>query len=161
MVLKERGCLERKSLFWDKCQQAAPVEEELVVDEAVVRAERHDLLVRGGAGQQPQPRPRQLLQHPPQHLVPHPAHVQAKHRGVMPSNIAPNITAPTFRLKMLSGVMPSNISHKCLPKTGRTQRFRTQFQKSMMAINNQSRWIMFWKSIKESFYHSEGTITNK
>ena len=76
-------------LISDKCQAAAPVEEELVVDEAVVRAERHDLLVRGGAGQQPQPRPRQLLQHPPQHLVPHPAHVQARYSGQWQYQVCP------------------------------------------------------------------------
>ena len=45
------------------------VEEVLVVEDGVVGAEVHDLVVRVGAAEEPQPRVRDLLQHPPHHLV--------------------------------------------------------------------------------------------
>ena len=54
-----------------------PVKEELVVHERVVGAEFHDLEVSGGPGQQTQPRVRELLQHPPEDLVPHSPDIQS------------------------------------------------------------------------------------
>ena len=56
--------------------KASPVEEELVVHEGVVRAERHDLLVGAGTGEEAESGGRELLQHPPEDLMPHPAHVK-------------------------------------------------------------------------------------
>ena len=52
------------------------VEKVLILDEAVVVAELHDGVVRGAVAQAAEPRVRQPLQRPPQHLVFHAAHVE-------------------------------------------------------------------------------------
>ena len=54
----------------------SPVEEELVVHEGVVWAELHDLGVGSSPGEEAESRGRKLLQHPPEHLVSHAAHVE-------------------------------------------------------------------------------------
>ena len=58
------------------CLPPPPVKEELVVHQRIIGAKFQDLLVSPGPGQQAQSGVRELLQHPPEHLVSHPAHVE-------------------------------------------------------------------------------------
>ena len=52
------------------------IKEIFIVQYGVLRAELQDITVSVGPAQLAQPGLRDLLQHPPHHLVPHPAHVE-------------------------------------------------------------------------------------
>ena len=78
-MLKERGWRSKKycgsfintdTKIVSGCKGIEDYESCLVVGEAVVRAELHDLLVGGGAAEETQPGVGDLLQHPPQHVLP-------------------------------------------------------------------------------------------
>ena len=75
-MLKDLGCLNDRGESVCVTGGVVPVKEELVVHERVIRTQLHDLKVGGGPGQEPQPGIWQLLQHPPEHLVPHPANIE-------------------------------------------------------------------------------------